>query len=161
MTDRSRPRRRTVLGLSVTALAGLAGCGATAGATADPSPRVAPDRPPCAAGFRIVDREARIEKGTVPDVTFHLRNDGDVAVDYELRVEFEQGTSLGRPVRTGRDAIEGTLAPGAAAAVTATDDAYEVGNTTGYALEVTLDCAGATGPGEAGRTAADGGDGGG
>ena len=104
-------------------LPGLAGCGS--GAAAGGTDRaVAPDRPPCADGFRIVGREERIERGTVPEVEFRLRNDGDVAVVYELRVTFRQATSTGLLEPSGRDVLAGTLAPGATAAVTATTDGY-------------------------------------
>ena len=130
-------RRRAVLA-GLAALAGLAGC--ESGAATETRSTVAPDRPPCADGFRIVDREERIARGTVPEVTFRLRNDGDVAVAYDLRVRFEQATSTGLREPSGRDRIVGTLAPGASVAVTATTDSGERTSTTDYSLDLTLAC---------------------
>ncbi|MFB6255315.1 MAG: hypothetical protein ABEH58_01070 [Haloplanus sp.] len=131
-------RRRAIrAGLSV-ALAGLAGCGS--GAATGTRSTVAPDRPPCADGFRIVDREERIARGTVPEVRFQLRNDGDVTVAYDLRVQFEQATSTGLREPSGRDRITGTLAPGASVDITATTDSAERTSTTDYSLDVTLAC---------------------
>jgi hypothetical protein len=125
-------------------LPGLAGCGSGT-VTGGTGRRVAPDRSPCADGFRIVDREERIERGTVPEVEFRLRNDGDVAVAYELRVTFRQATSTGLLEPSGRDVLVGTLAPGATAAVTATTDGYESTSTTDYELDATLECGRSTG----------------
>ena len=125
-------------------LPGLAGCGSGA-APGGTGRGVAPDRSPCADGFRIVDREERIERGTVPEVEFRLRNDGDVAVAYELRVTFRQATSTGLLEPSGRDVLVGTLAPGATAAVTATTDGYESTSTTDYELDATLECGRSTG----------------
>ena len=125
-------------------LPSLAGCGSGA-ATGGTGRGVAPDRSPCADGFRIVGREERIERGTVPEVEFRLRNDGDVAVAYELRVTFRQATSTGLLEPSGRDVLVGTLAPGATAAVTATTDGYESTSTTDYELDATLECARSTG----------------
>jgi hypothetical protein len=130
-------RRAILAGLSA-ALAGLAGCGS--GAATGTHSAAAPDRPPCAGGFRIVDREERITRGTVPEVTFRLRNDGDVAVAYDLRVGFEQATSTGLREPSGRDRIVGTLAPGASVTVTATTDSEERTSTTDYTLDVALSC---------------------
>ncbi|WP_049935153.1 COG1361 family protein [Haloplanus natans] len=130
-------RRALLAGLSA-ALTGLAGCGS--GAAPGTRSTVAPDRPPCADGFRIVDREERIERGAVPEVTVRLHNDGDVTVEYDLRVEFEQATSTGLREPSGRDRIVGTLAPGASVAVTATTDSAERTSTTDYSLDVTLAC---------------------
>jgi len=125
-------------------LPGLAGCGS--GAAAGGTDReVAAGRPPCADDFRIVGREERIERGTVPEVEFRLRNDGDVAVAYELRVTFRQATSTGLLEPSGRDALVGTLASGATAAVTATTDGYESTSTTDYELDATLECVRPTG----------------
>lgn len=130
-------RRALLAGLSA-ALAGLAGCGS--GAATGTHSAAAPDRRPCADGFRIVDREERITRGTVPEVTFRLRNDGDVAVAYDLRVGFEQATSTGLREPSGRDRIVGTLAPGASVTVTATTDSEERTSTTDYTLDVALSC---------------------
>lgn len=130
-------RRAILAGLSA-ALAGLAGCGS--GAATGTHSAVAPDRPPCADGVRIVDREERIARGTVPEVTFRLRNDGDVAVAYDLRVGFEQATSTGLREPSGRDRIVGTLAPGETTTVTATTDSGERTSTTDYTLGVVLSC---------------------
>jgi hypothetical protein len=130
-------RRAILAGLSA-ALAGLAGCGS--GAATGTHSMVAPGRPACADGFRIVDREERIARGTVPEVTFQLRNHGDVAVAYDLRVGFEQATSTGLREPSGRDALVGTLAPGETVAVTATTESDERTSTTDYTLDVTLTC---------------------
>jgi hypothetical protein len=130
-------RRAILAGLSA-ALVGFAGCGS--GAATGTHSAVAPDRPPCADGVRIVDREERIARGTVPEVTFRLRNDGDVAVAYDLRVGFEQATSTGLREPSGRDRIVGTLAPGASVTVTATTDSEERTSTTDYTLGVVLSC---------------------
>jgi len=129
-------RRAMLVGLS-TLLPGLAGCSAAAGTS---ERGVAPDRPACADGFRIGGREERIGRGTVPEVAFRLRNDGDVAVEYELRVTFEQATSTGLPEPSGHDILTGTLAPGASAVVTAATESDERTSTTGYDLDVTLAC---------------------
>jgi hypothetical protein len=133
VTSADRPTRRTLLSLAAVGLAGCAGRSASADS-------LAPDRPSCAAGFRVVDRTVEIRKGTVPRVAFDLRNEGEASVDYDLRVTFQQRTSLGLAEPTGHTRLTGTLAPGAARTVTATDDAFEVENTTGYRVDATLSC---------------------
>lgn len=137
--------RRRVIRVGLWALRpGLAGCGS--GAAAGGTDReVASDRPACADDFRVVGREERIEWGTVPEIEFRLRNDGDVAVAYELRVTFRQATSTGLLEPSGRDVLVGTLAPGATAAVTATTDGDEGTSTTDYELDATLECVRPTG----------------
>jgi hypothetical protein len=137
-------RRRAIRAGLWALLPGLAGCGSSA-AAGGTGRGVAPDRPPCAEGFRIVGREERIERGTIPEVEFRLRNDGDAAVAYELRVTFRQATSTGLLEPSGRDVLVGTLAPGATAAVTATTDGYESTSTTDYELDAALECVRATG----------------
>jgi hypothetical protein len=130
-------RRRAVLA-GLAALSGLAGCGASA--AGDTGSAVAPDRPSCADGFRIVDRVERIERGTVPEVEFRLHNGGDTTVGYTLRVGFEQATSTGLREPSGRDVLVGTVGPGATVTVTATTDGAERTSTTDYTLAVTLSC---------------------
>jgi hypothetical protein len=100
----------------------------------------ASDPPPCAEEFRIVEREATIGKGTVPEVRLALRNEGSEPVAYVVRVIFRQGTSLGIETRTGRDTLEGTVPAGETVTATATDDSLDTRNTTEYVLGVSLSC---------------------
>ena len=134
MRDRER-RRRELLGGVAAALGAVAGC-STTGATGETTTA----RPSCAAGFGIVDRRVSIERGTAPTVGLTLHNAGATPVEYEVTVQFTQGTSLGRPIRSGRDVLTGALAPGATVTRTATDDAPEIENTSGYDLAVTVEC---------------------
>jgi hypothetical protein len=133
-------RRRAVLAGVAASLCGVTGCGA--GAATDVRPTATPDRPSCAAGFRIVGREERIARGTVPEVEFRLHNGGDATVAYDLRVRFEQATSTGLREPSGRDVLVGTLGPGETTTVTATTESAERTSTTGYSLDVTLSCPG-------------------
>jgi hypothetical protein len=100
----------------------------------------ASDRPSCADGFRIAERDATIGKGIVPEVRLSLRNDGSEPVAYEIRVIFRQGTSLGIETRTGRDTLVGTIPAGETVTATATDDSLDTRNTTEYVLAVSLSC---------------------
>lgn len=132
-------RRRVIRAGLWALMPGLAGCGSSAVASGTDR-GIAPDRPPCADGFRIVGSEERIERGTAPAVEFRLRNDGDVTVEYELRVTFRQATSTGLLEPSGRDVLVGRLAPDATAAITATTDGPESTSTTDYELDATLAC---------------------
>ncbi|MFB6192298.1 MAG: hypothetical protein ABEI11_03135 [Haloarculaceae archaeon] len=138
MPERNRMRRRRyLLGLAAAASVPTAGCATTAGAgtrTGDD------DRPPCAAGFDVTVLDARIGKGTVPELRLRLRNDGESPVAYRLSVVFRQGTSLGIEARTGRDSLSGRLAAGESVEVTATDDAPDVRNTTDYRIDASVTC---------------------
>lgn len=128
-------RRRELLGGVAAALSAVAGC-STTGTTGQGTTA----RPSCAAGFEVRDRQASIERGTAPTVTLTLHNAGETPVEYEVTVQFTQGTSLGRPIRSGRDVLTGTLASGETVTRTATDDAPEIENTSGYELAVAIAC---------------------
>jgi hypothetical protein len=132
-------RREYIAGLAA-AVATLAGCTAGASDPGGPTLRGESDRPSCAEGFRIVEREATIGKGTIPEVRLALQNDGSGPVAYEVRVIFRQGTSLGIEARTGRDTLAGTVPAGETVTATATDDSLDARNTTEYVLGVSLSC---------------------
>lgn len=133
MRDRERSRRG-FLGALAAGLSAVAGC-----STTDATGRTTTARP-CATGFEIADRRVRIERGTTPEVTLTLHNGGETPIEYEVTVRFTQGTSLGRSIRSGRDVLTGPLAPGETVTRTATDDAPEVENTSGYDLAVSVEC---------------------
>lgn len=130
--------RRELLSVGVGLLAALGGC------TATPSESVQRvtvlQRPSCAEGFRIEDRSARLGRGRPPEVSFTIRNAGDESFDYRVSVVFTQRTSTGLDVKSGETTLTGTLAPAERADLTATDDAPEVENTTGYRADVSLSC---------------------
>jgi hypothetical protein len=130
--------RRELLSVGAGLLAALGGCTATPSESVQ---RVAVlQRPACAEGFRIEDRSARLGRGRPPEVSFTIRNAGDQPFDYRISVVFTQRTSTGLDVKSGETTLTGTLAPAERADLTATDDAPEVENTTGYRADVSLSC---------------------
>lgn len=132
-------RRRFLLSAAAVAVAGCQG-----NAAPPEQSQVATGRPECASGFEIADRTARIETGSVPEVDLVLQNTGQVPIEYDIAVTFEQKTSLGLPEPTGRDRLTGVLQPDATVTRTATDGAYEIENTDEYSLDVSLSCSPAT-----------------
>jgi hypothetical protein len=149
MRSPQRRDRRGVLGCLAVVLTGVvSGCSADddgGGGVGDPPVGGAEASgsgtpPPCAEGFRIVDRQAEVDSGTAPEVTFRFHNAASDPVAYELTVEFRQGTSLGIPARTGREERSGTIPPGDTVSVTATGDGYETENTDSYDFAVSVSC---------------------
>lgn len=143
MYELDRPaRRRYLAGLVGLATAGLAGCGEASGTRGRARARdIAPGRPTCADGFAVTELDARVRRGSLPEVDLRLRNDGDEPVTYEVRVQFRQRTSTGLEALNGRDSLVGTLAPGETVERTATTDGPGAENATSYRLEASLSCA--------------------
>lgn len=135
--DAARWNRRRLLGaVGAGATTLLAGC-------ADTDGRSAVDvtgESPCVDGVTVTEEAVRIATGEVPEVRLRLRNAGSEPVDYEVRVVFLQGTSLGIDARTGRAVVSGTLAPGETTVEVVTDDARDVRNTDTYDLDVSVVC---------------------
>ncbi|PSP94700.1 hypothetical protein BRC91_04840 [Halobacteriales archaeon QS_4_62_28] len=136
-TRRPWDRRTYLAGLSTAVAAVVSGCSTT---TEGQDGLNDFDRPPCAEGFRITEAEVDIGNEQIPVVELALHNGGDVPVGYEIRVVFQQRTSLGKEARTGRDMLTGTIPPGETVMQTATDDATDIRSTTRYGLDVSLRC---------------------
>ncbi len=131
-------RRQYLRALGVGVAGMLAGCARALGSSDGESGGGTESR--CAGALEITEESARIGPGTVPEVRLRLRNAGDVPLEYELLVVFEQGTSIGIDARTGRDVLSGTLAPGETVVETATDDARDIRNTDQYELYPSVAC---------------------
>jgi hypothetical protein len=138
MSDWTLCRRQYLSGVAVGLACATAACSQQQTAGGD-TPTDG-NRPPCADGFRVVEESARVESGTVPEVRLRLENAGDSTVAYEIRVIFQQSTSLGIEARTGRDSLSGTVSPGETLQRQATDDSYEIQNTDTYLLETSVRC---------------------
>ncbi len=83
MIDRKLGRRRYLSGMLAGLASATAGCGRQQTAPGDSPTEVS--QPACADGLRIVEKTARIEAGTVPEVHLRLENPGDDPVTYEIR----------------------------------------------------------------------------
>jgi hypothetical protein len=139
MADDSEWERRRYLRMFGAGVAGsLAGCSRALGSSDGGSGKGAGSA--CADALEITEQSARIGPGTIPEVQLSLHNAGDVALEYEVLVVFQQGTSLGIDARTGRDVLAGTLDPGETVVETATDDARDVRNTDQYELRPSVAC---------------------
>ena len=139
MADRLRWERRRYLRTLGAGVAGsLAGCSTALGSSDGGSGSGAGSA--CAETLDITEESIQIGPGNVPEVRLRLHNRGDLQLEYEVLVVFEQGTSLGIDARTGRDVLSGTLDPGETAQETATDDARDIRNTDQYELHPSVDC---------------------